>query len=390
LRASDAPPALLTFDSPIGNPQLALSKAASEAAPAPGDEIIYTLTYSSTNAGSRAFNVRLYDFLPAGVSFLSANPPPASYANGVVLFTDSSVEPVNETATVRVRVEEGYERLYNHALVAADGITPAQVSLLTFVTPTASLLPDLRLAKAGYSVVLSEDELLYTLQCQNTASTTAGNVKVVDVLPTGSSLVSASPSPDLVALPLLQWSVGSLGAGQTWQAAITVTAPSSVGVVTNTALADSQQRVMTQALFATRVVTQANILRVTKTGSASELDVGDELVYTIRYWNDGNQTATGVVLTDTFPADVAVTASVPAPTSLTSEHGVWPIGVLAPDAWGQVVVTLTVGGDAGRVLHNVVDIAGVPGPDCYPGHAELYTQVRARLIYLPLVLKSFQ
>jgi uncharacterized repeat protein (TIGR01451 family) len=203
-------------------------------------------------------------------------------------------------------------------------------------------------------------------------------------------LVNASPAPDSVVLPLLQWSVGSLSPGESWQAVITVTAPSSAGVVTNTALADSQQRVMTQTLFATRVVTVASILRVTKTGSASEVDVGDELVYTIRYWNDGNQTATGIVLTDTFPADVVVTAYDPVPTSLTPERGVWPIGVLTPGAWGQVVVTVTVGGDAGRVLHNVVDITSAPGPDSYPGHAELDTQVRERLLYLPLVLRSFQ
>jgi hypothetical protein len=60
---------------------------------------------------------------------------------------------------------------------------------------------------------------------------------------------------------VLEWSVGDLGPGETWEAVITTTAPASAGVVTNTALADTQQEIMTQTVFATQVVTSAAILR---------------------------------------------------------------------------------------------------------------------------------
>ena len=74
--ASDAL-ARLAFQSPVppvGNPQLSLLKTVDKDTPTADEEIVYTLTYSTTNPGSQAFNVRLYDFLPAGVQFVSANP----------------------------------------------------------------------------------------------------------------------------------------------------------------------------------------------------------------------------------------------------------------------------------------------------------------------------
>ena len=104
----------LTFTSPINNPQLGLAKTVDNSAPAPGGQIIYTLIYSNTNPGSEAFNVRLYDFLPAGVELVSTNPPVVP-SDGVLLFTASSVGPgtENHTVTVRVNVLDGYNQLYN-------------------------------------------------------------------------------------------------------------------------------------------------------------------------------------------------------------------------------------------------------------------------------------
>lgn len=387
-------PTALTFESPIGNPELALDKAidvadGDDGAPEPGDVITYTLTYSGTNAGSRAFNVRLYDFLPAGVQFLSADPPATSYADGVLLFADDSVDDVNETVTVQALVLEGYARLYNHALVAADGVTPTHTSLLSLVTQPLTPLPKLHLAKTGYSVALAEGELPYTLRCQNTSLITASDVRVIDVLPTGSTLVSASTPPDVESLPMLRWSIGDLGPGDSWQTVVTATAPSYRGVISNTLIGVEQGGVMTQTFFATQVVTPAKILRVTKTASALEVDVGDELVYTLDYWNDGNLPADDVLLTDTLPIDVAVTGTDPSVTSLTSEWAVWDLGTVDAGESGRIVITVTVEGSGGRILHNVVDVAGPPEPDSFPGHAELFTPVRLSFIYLPIVFRNW-
>lgn len=382
LNASNTPLAALTFQSPIGNPQLALDKTVDNDTPQPNNEIIYTLAYSTTNPGSQAFNVWLYDFLPAGVQFVSANPPPASYANGVLLFSAASVETETVAVTVRARVLAGYEQLHNHALVVADGVTPIHASLLTSV---AQPLGRLRLVKTGYSHVLVNNELIYSLSCENTGDIIVDDVTLVDVLPTGLPLIAASPAPDVVTLPLLQWSLGQLGPGEMRTVVVTTTAPTFGGVITNTALVDAWQSAMTQTVFSTQIIPTGAILQVTKEGSAPAVGVGDELVYTLRYKNMGDATATGVVLTDTFPSDISVDGVYPPAASLTDQQGVWNLASLAPSATGEIVITTTVGGSSDRTLHNVVAITG---DDSFPGHAELNTQVRCIRLYLPLVMKN--
>jgi uncharacterized repeat protein (TIGR01451 family) len=322
----------------------------------------------------------LYDFLPAGVQFISANPA-ASLQDGTLLFTAPSAATADATATVRVRVREGYEQLTNHALVMADCVPPAHASLLTGVEQPPT---QLRLTKTGYKAVLIDGELVYTLYCENIGDEPAYDVTVVDVLPTGVPLVKAFPSPDVVNLPLLWWSLGNLGPGQSRTVVLTATAPALAGVITNTALADARQWVVTPKVFATQVISDGVILRVTKQGSAPAVDVDDELVYKLRYENAGSQPADEVTLVDTLPPNIAVTGISPSPATWTSQQITWTLA-LSPGASGEVVVTTTVKGSAGRTLHNVADITG---SGSLPGHAELDTPVQPRLLYLPIAMRK--
>jgi len=385
LKASDGPAAPLAFISPIGDPRLSLSKRVDNSAPAPGAQINYTLSYSNTNSGSQGFNVRLYDFLPAGAQFVSSNPPVTPDPSGVLLFTAPSVGPgtENHDVTVQVRVLEGYPQLTNHALVVADGVTPTFASLVTSVSqPPAG---QLRLTKLGDPFVLVNGQLVYELRVDNIGTTTVADVSVADVLPAGVSFVGASPAPVSVTLPLLSWSLGDLGPGQSRSVMITTTAPSATGVITNTAFADASQAAMVTALYSTQVLSEGVILRITKDGPA-QVSVGDPLVYTLRYSNIGNQQATGVLVTDTLPTGITVTAVSPTPFSQTAQRVVWQFSSLNAGASGQIVVTATVGGPAGRTLHNVADITAQPGS--YPGHAERDTWVRFHILYLPIVLRN--
>lgn len=371
---------------PVGDPQIVLEKTINNPNPQVGDEVVYTLTYANTNPGSQAFNVRLYEFLPAGVQFLSSNPVADLSTGGALLFTAPSVGPTTDSVqvTVRVRILEGFEELHNHALVMADGIDPVSARLRTEVTqPPRSL----RLTKTGYSAVLVGDELVYTLMTQNTGDSTVNDVRLVDVLPQGLPLISASPSPDEVRLPLISWLLGDLTPGERRSVVFTTTAPLSPTVITNTALADARQLLVTDTLFTTQVVDQGAILRITKSGSAPVVQVGDQLVYTLRYENAGNETATDVTVVDTFPADISVDSADPTTLSLTDAQGSWNLGTLDPGESGQIVITTTVGGSAGRTLLNVADISAQPGS--FPEHAELETDVTLFTLRLPLLLKNY-
>ena len=368
---------------PVGAPQVRLTKSVDNSAPTAGDEIVYTLTYENLVPGSDAFNVRLYEFLPPGTQYLSASPAPSSYKNGTLVFDRASIGSGAVQITIHARVLAGYRQLYNYSLLTADGMVAPHVLLQTTVTQPASWL---KLQKLGYSAALTQSALIYTLKVENTGSAAMDNATLVDVLPAGVSFVSASPMPDEMNSSFLSWSLGTLAAGASRTVALTATAPAVVGVITNTAFADSSQTVMTNTLFSTQVVSQGAILRVRKSASAPEVHVGDQLVYTIHYENTGNLSAAGVVLTDTFPADITVDGTDTSASSLTNAQGVWALGSIAPNASGQIVVTTTVGGNGGRTLLNVVDIAGQPVS--FPDHFELSTEVKSGAIYLPIVMKQ--
>ncbi len=376
----DARSAQLTFSSPI----FSLAKTVSQPAPKPNELITYTLDYSNAEAGTQASNVRLYDFLPAGVQFVAAAPPPASFAGNVLIFTTPTLTSTASSVTVRVtvRVLEGYEQLVNHALVEADNAAPTYASLLTSVQQPPTWL---ELTKSSLGAALINGELVYTLICKNTSGITVNDVTVVDVLPAGLTFVAASPTPNVQTPPLRSWSLGNLGPGEKRTIVITTTAPATAGAIVNTALADARQRVVTQTLLTTPVVTQAAILDAAKDGPVA-VDLGDTLVYTIRYRNVGNLATTGVVLTDTFPANINIIAVNPPATSLTNQRGVWLIGTVgAASAESEIVITATVQGSARRTLTNRVDIAGQVG---YSDHAEWETQVRPIFLYMPVVRRN--
>jgi len=371
---------------PIGDPQIQISKTSSNAQPQVGDEIVYTLTYANLNPGTQAFNVRLFDFLPDGLLLLSTDPPFTASQNGMLLFTAPTVGPTTEPVqiTVRARVLEGYKTLRNHSLVTADGVVPVHASLSTPVTQPPAWM---RLVKTGYSTVLTNGEIVYTLMCENTAQVTLNHVTLIDVLPTGLSLVDASLPPDEVTPPLVKWTLGDMLPGERRTVVITSTAPDAVGMITNTAMLDARQRVITPTLFATEVVSQGAILRVSKTGSAPAVNVGDQLIYTLRYENAGNQVATDVRLTDTFPSDIDIIDVSTVALSPTLQQRVWMLGQLNPGETGQIVITTVVRGKGDRILRNVADITAQAGS--FPEHAELETIVRPSVLYLPMVMRRY-
>jgi uncharacterized repeat protein (TIGR01451 family) len=321
------------------------------------------------------------------VQLISTDPAYDAYIDGVAIFHDEYVGTEVETVAICVRVLGGYDQLYNHAVVSAECVTPTHASLLTdVILPSEPTTSTLSLTKTGSSLVFVGGELVYTLRCENVGYTTIEDVQVIDVLPTGSGLMETSPTADAVTTPTVQWSVGNLEPGEVWESVITVTAPSYTGIITNTAFADASSTVMTQTLFATRVVTAAGVLRVSKEAYPEKVPIGGEVVYTITYSNAGNRVATGVVLTDTFPADIVVTDYSPTPASITSEQGVWVLGSLGPRKSGQIIITATVIGEPHRLLHNTVHITG--DELTFPAYTELFTPVREWMTYFPLVFRE--
>ena len=384
-QAGAALPRPLLFESPIGNPVLTINKTADNTTPQPGDIVSYTIAYGNTELGSQAFNVRLYDFLPAGVQFISASVPPASNADGILLFTAPSVGPTTALSNidVRVRVLSGHATLNNKVLVTADCITPAVDSLLITTVPATD---HLSLTKEGDAATLINDEPEYTLRCENTGPVAYSNIELIDVLPTGVTLVSATKVPVVSTPPLLKWSVGTLAPGAVWEVTLTTTAPATAGPITNTASLNAPTHTSVQAMWTTQVITEGAILAVEKTGSADEVYPGDPLIYTLAYHNKGSATANGIVITDTLPTGVTYVSADPTPDTNVGQQYVWNVPSLSTGVTETIVITTTVNSSASGELVNHVSISA---PDAWGDSDSLYTAVGSRTIYLPLVLRSY-
>ncbi|MDW7992518.1 MAG: PKD domain-containing protein, partial [Anaerolineae bacterium] len=102
----------------------------------------------------------------------------------------------------------------------------------------------------------------------------------------------------------------------------------------------------------------APILNLVKADLTDPVDAGAFLTYTLTYSNTGNQTATGVVVTDTLDGNVTYSGATPAPSGFVGVNPYWTLGPLSPNASGQITLRVQVRTPLtnGTVLTNVAVI----------------------------------
>ena len=97
---------------------------------------------------------------------------------------------------------------------------------------------DVSIAKTGPATVVGKANISYTLTVTNAGPSPAANAIVGDVLPVGTTLVSATPSPagsSCSGTSTVSCSLGTLAAGGSATIVLVVKSPSTSGTVVNTA-----------------------------------------------------------------------------------------------------------------------------------------------------------
>ncbi len=182
----------------VGRPHLSITKRASTAVtpPAPGDLIIYTLTY--TNSGSyKATGVVAHDTVPANTTFYSCSGAPCSQSNGIVAWTVGEV-PIATTGTltmiVRVNPGAGATTIVNnvYSLTADRNVvndnTPPVVNVPV-------VRPALAVSKSASPTWISLIGLVtYTVRYTNTGGGLFTSLNFVDPLYANTLFQSASPN----------------------------------------------------------------------------------------------------------------------------------------------------------------------------------------------------
>jgi large repetitive protein len=305
----------------VQTPDLRITKTNSTSVILPGANTAYVL--SITNAGTyRADNITVTENLPLHTLFNATNSLPTVWTNTTGSKYTTSITSLNPGQTTTVTfavlidnpVPSEVTQIVNTATVADDGTNGTDPTPLnnTFTdTDSLDAAPDLEITKTdGVTNTVPGDTLTYTLTIKNTGNQDSLNLKVEDTLPANVTYQSSSNSGS-VASGKVTWPLFNLAAGQTVTRTVTIkindSIPSGVTQIVNTAtVADdgtngTEANTLNNTAEDIDTLTAQPDLEVTKTNSQSAVSPDQTLTYQISIKNNGNQTATNVVVNETVP-----------------------------------------------------------------------------------------
>lgn len=380
----------------VSSHALTLSKSASPLFLSPGDQVTYTLQY--TVSGNESANgVTLTDTLPAGVSFVAADPAPASQSGQTQTWNFGTLNPVLTapvTGTVIVTAQlsgtpvlngttfTNTARLSDASNLSSDdrAIITAVTSHTLAITKTATPEP----AIAGTQVTYNID---WTVNGNEPSLGTT----VRDTLPAGTTFASCSNSCTQSGNEVT-WVMGNQvppasGAVQLIVniAPTVLTTPGgwlSGTVLLNTATITDAQGITASDDATTTVHSRADVA-VVKTASPSPVFAGEILTYTLVVSNNGPSDAQAVVLTDVLPAEITLlSCSASGASCITSGNAItvqW--ATLALNAQQRITLTALVSSEvlAGSLITNTAVVTSAT-PDSNPNNntSEVNTPVVAR------------
>ncbi len=219
------------------------------------------------------------------------------------------------------------------------------------------------------SAPTSGSNVTYTVTVTNNSATdSAVNVNVADLLPTGVNFTSSVVSTGSYNSGTGAWTIGSMnsGASATLVVLANVTAASAT-TVNNTATVssdnDSNSANNTASASLTVAATdQGGVatadLMITKSVNDDSPQSDDSVTYTITVTNNGPDNATGVIVNDVLPAGVNFTSSIVSTGSFNSATGVWTIGNLNNGASATMSIVADVTADDNDSVTNTATVLG--------------------------------
>lgn len=363
---------------------LSVSKTANPDPVTVGNSLVYTVTV--TNAGPQAAtNVEVTDTLPAGLtadSISQGNFTCNGVGSNVVTCTLGSLAVGSDSFDITVTPDSA-GTITNTAVAGADQIDndPGNNTIVldTTVNPAGVPNTDLSITKtASPDPAFVNQPLVYTLTVSNTGSNQAIDVTVTDTLPLPAQSINAGVfSCTGLGTNSIDCSLASLPAGSNESIEITVI-PTTTGNISNTASVNAENAEVDQVTIQTTVNQGSANLSIDKSADPDPAIVNQPLVYTLTVSNTGPNTASNVVVTDTLPAGLAVTAITPGPEfSACSQAGnviTCTVANLASGASAQVQIE-TLPDSLGVLTNNATIDADQDDPDPSDNSVNLDTTV---------------
>lgn len=219
------------------NADVSIVKVVNNATPNVGAKVIFTLTANnSASSTSDATQVTVTDILPSGYTYVSSSATVGTYnvANGV-WYIGNLLKGSTQVLTLVARVNPSGDYLNTTHIVATQSDpVPANNASQALVTPIANA--DLAIVKTMNNGELNNNKGVFTIVVTNNGPSTATNVIVNDVLPTGYTYTSQSATTGSYTAGV--WTIGNLVSGASATLTLNSTLNAS-GNYVNTATASS-------------------------------------------------------------------------------------------------------------------------------------------------------
>lgn len=385
---------------------LVIVKSDQNTSTTPGGTVVYDITYSNEgNLGSTG--VVITETVPLHATFNSSSSSvgwacvPNINAGSSCTFNVGSVAGGGATTVIQfaVTVDDplaaGVEQLENTVSIGDDGANGPDLNpdnnSSNDVTPI-SAAPDLSVMKTHQqSPVIPGGVIIYDIVYQNVGDQDATGVVLTETVPVHTTFVSGNSTagwscvPDGVAGSTCTFSVGNLNVSdgaQTIQYAVMVLNTidaSKEEIINNISILDDGTNGPDPDTGNNNddeqtPVTAAPDLYVTKTDGDINASPGDTVVYTINFGNQGNQNATGVIITETVPDNSTFNQGSSSiawnclPDNSAGSACTYAHGALDAGDSGQVTFAVDVAdplpAGVSEMLNNVsIDDDGTNGPD---------------------------
>lgn len=296
----------------------------------------------------------LSDPLPAGTTYISANPAPATMGSSLSWFFGDLAAGEKRTVTLQLRASSALADgsvLPNTASVPVDISERDGTNNQSTDTSAVHVNADLRVEKSGPAGPLSSGtDTIYTLRYANDGPSLARAVVLVDTLPDGFRYRRANPAPSSISGATLTWNLGDLASagGGVIEVEGTLETVAPLATYTNQAVisasSNDDEPSDNQANVDTDV--QTADVSVVKTARSESTAAGTQLTYDLVVTNAGPLTATVARLVDTLPAAATFVSANPAPSSISGSTIIWDLGDLVTNQALNFAVTVRVDADA--------------------------------------------
>lgn len=342
---------------PIALVDVQVNKVVNITEPLVGDAVRFTITVTN-NGPSTATNVVVAEALPTGYTLINN-----SFTTGTWNLSTWNIPILNSGQTATMTLDATVRTSGDYCNTASAFTTeldadPSNNSSTACTTP----IPYANLAITKIVDVATPNVgniINFTLTVTNNGPINATNVLVNDILPSGYTILSNTPSVGSYNTLTGIWSLGTLNN--------TASATLNMQVIVNASGPYINTAVVTSDLFdpilsdntavSSPVVGQIADLSIVKTVNNSTPQVGSNVVFTLTARNFGASNATGVRVQDLLPSGYTyVSSTPPLGTSYNNINGLWTIGNLTNGSTSVMTITATV-----RNTGNYNNIANIFG-----------------------------